>query len=102
MNAESCESHDDLVNEAIAEYLEAVETGGAPEPRELVSRHPDLAAELEAFPPSPRLWRTGLPAITNGAFKRIMIADKYGHQRLTALKTTSLSSSASAWAIVSR
>src|SRR5438270_5471606 len=41
--------HDRRVNEAIADYLEAVEAGRAPTTDELLSRHPDIAAELKAF-----------------------------------------------------
>jgi WD40 repeat protein/serine/threonine protein kinase len=40
---------DRQVNEIIAAYLEAVETGQAPDRQELLARHPDLAAELSAF-----------------------------------------------------
>lgn len=29
----------------------------------------EAAAELDAFPPSPRLWRTSLPALLDRAFK---------------------------------
>jgi WD40 repeat protein len=43
-----CE-RDDRVNEAIADYLEAAEAGQAPDRREFLARHPDLAADLTAF-----------------------------------------------------
>ncbi len=36
-------------NEAIAAYLEAVDAGEAPDPKEFVAQHGDVAAELEAF-----------------------------------------------------
>ncbi len=37
------------VHEAVAEYLEALEAGRAPDRRQWLGRHPDLAAELESF-----------------------------------------------------
>ena len=37
------------VDAAIAAYLEAEDAGHAPDRREFLARHPDLAAELEAF-----------------------------------------------------
>jgi WD40 repeat protein len=40
---------DERVNEAIAAYLEAADAGQAPGREEFLARHPDLAAELEAF-----------------------------------------------------
>jgi serine/threonine-protein kinase len=41
--------HDERVNAAIAAYLEAVDSGKAPDRREFLSRYPDLGSELEAF-----------------------------------------------------
>jgi hypothetical protein len=37
------------VDEVIAAYLEAERTGQAPDPQELLARHPDLGAELRSF-----------------------------------------------------
>src|SRR5258708_39130712 len=42
-------SRDELVDAAIADWLEAAETGQAPDARDFLARHPDLAQELEAF-----------------------------------------------------
>src|ERR1700752_2601957 len=40
---------DDRVDAIIAEYLEAEHAGNAPDPAELLARHPDLADELREF-----------------------------------------------------
>src|SRR5437867_12290779 len=40
---------EELVNEAIAAYLEAVDAGRPLDRAEFLARYPDLAAELEAF-----------------------------------------------------
>ncbi|MBC8875522.1 MAG: serine/threonine protein kinase [Planctomycetes bacterium] len=37
------------VNELIAAYLEAVDAGEAPEPKEFIAAHSDIASELESF-----------------------------------------------------
>ena len=42
-------SRDQRVDALIAAYLEAVDAGRAPDRRELLARHPELAGELEAF-----------------------------------------------------
>src|SRR5262245_14053036 len=42
-------SDEDRVDDVIAEYLRAAETGPAPDRHELLSRHPDLASQLAAF-----------------------------------------------------
>src|SRR4028118_1773389 len=42
-------SQEQRVDEAIADFLEAEDQGRAPDRREFLARHPDLAAELEAF-----------------------------------------------------
>lgn len=39
----------DRLNDVLAAYLEAVETGQAPDKREWQDRHPEFAAELDAF-----------------------------------------------------
>src|SRR5262249_30962549 len=41
--------HDQRVEEVLAGYFEAACAGQAPDRRELLARHPDLAAELEDF-----------------------------------------------------
>src|SRR6266542_985539 len=38
-----------LLQEILAAYLQAVEAGRSPDRKELLARHPDLAAELETF-----------------------------------------------------
>src|ERR1700737_2468603 len=42
-------SPDQRVDEVIAEYLAAVEAGQAPDPQEVLARHPEMAAELASF-----------------------------------------------------
>ncbi|HEV3263219.1 MAG TPA: hypothetical protein VG013_40665 [Gemmataceae bacterium] len=42
-------SPDQRVDEVIAEYLAAVEAGQAPDPQEVLARHPEMAAELAAL-----------------------------------------------------
>ena len=42
-------SREQQVNEIIADYLEAERHGRAPDPEELLARHPDLAQELQSF-----------------------------------------------------
>jgi hypothetical protein len=42
-------SDEDRVDDVIAEYLHAAETGPAPDRHELLSRHPDLTSQLAAF-----------------------------------------------------
>ncbi|HTK78661.1 MAG TPA: serine/threonine protein kinase, partial [Gemmataceae bacterium] len=42
-------SHDERLHAVLAEYLDAVEAGKPTERRELLSAHPDLAADLAAF-----------------------------------------------------
>ena len=37
------------VNEAIAAYLEAVDAGETPDPKEFISAHSDIAEDLGAF-----------------------------------------------------
>jgi serine/threonine protein kinase len=49
MSSEDCNPRDERVDEAIAEFLEAAEAGRAPDVREFIARHADLATELEAF-----------------------------------------------------
>ena len=44
----SCQS-EQRVEEILVAYLTAAEKGQAPDRRELLARHPDLAAELESF-----------------------------------------------------
>ena len=41
--------HSQHLNEIIAQYLEAVETGNSPDRGELLAAHPDLADELRSF-----------------------------------------------------
>ncbi|MFI5454722.1 MAG: protein kinase [Isosphaerales bacterium] len=43
------QSQEQRVNEVMAAYVQAAEAGQAPDRKELVTRHPDLAAELESF-----------------------------------------------------
>ena len=43
------QSDDDRVNEAIAEYLEAVERGETPDRKKFLAEHADIAAELDSF-----------------------------------------------------
>jgi hypothetical protein len=51
MNNERTASYhrEQRVAEVLADYLENARTGQAPDRRELLARHPDLAAELEEF-----------------------------------------------------
>ncbi|HEY2250626.1 MAG TPA: serine/threonine-protein kinase, partial [Planctomycetaceae bacterium] len=49
MSVHSTPSHEDLVNAAIAEWLEAIEQGPAPDPQEFVARYPELKDELLTF-----------------------------------------------------
>jgi hypothetical protein len=42
-------AREDRVNEIIAAYLKAVQAGQAPDRREILAQHPDLAAELNSF-----------------------------------------------------
>src|SRR5436190_7302332 len=42
-------SREQRVDEAIADYLEALDQGRAPDRAEFVARHPDLATDLAAF-----------------------------------------------------
>jgi hypothetical protein len=43
------EARSDRVDRVILDYLEAVDAGRAPDRRELLARHPDLADDLRAF-----------------------------------------------------
>src|SRR5215831_11542038 len=38
-----------LLQEVLAAYLQAVEAGRSPDRKEILARHPDLAADLESF-----------------------------------------------------
>jgi DNA-binding beta-propeller fold protein YncE len=51
MSSESSQpsSREQRLHEAIAAYLACIEAGQAPDRADLLARHPDLAAELEAF-----------------------------------------------------
>ena len=40
---------EERVNEAIARYLEAVDAGQSPDPKEFIAGHGDIAAELESY-----------------------------------------------------
>src|SRR5438128_2370628 len=42
-------TRDERVNQIIAEYLHALDTGQAPDRQEFLARHPELASELAAF-----------------------------------------------------
>src|SRR4051812_11744273 len=42
-------TREDRVDEAIASFLAAIDAGQAPDPREWLGRHADLAPELEQF-----------------------------------------------------
>jgi WD40 repeat protein/serine/threonine protein kinase len=42
-------SPEERVDALIADWLEAIERGQAPDPQDLISRHPDMAPELTAF-----------------------------------------------------
>jgi serine/threonine protein kinase len=48
-NHSASSSREERVNAAIAAYLEAADAGRPPDRREFLARHPDIAAELEAF-----------------------------------------------------
>src|SRR5688572_11667727 len=58
--------HENRLNEVIANYLDAVDAGDPPSRASLISRHPDLAADLEEFfagqDQLEGLGRPGLPA----------------------------------------
>ena len=42
-------TREQCVNEAIAAYLEAVDAGETPDPKDLIAAHSDITAELGAF-----------------------------------------------------
>ena len=44
-----CSAREDLLDEILTGYIKAVETGRSPDRQEWLARHPDLAAELQAF-----------------------------------------------------
>src|SRR5713226_5233572 len=48
-NNDDTAAREELVDLIIAAYLEAERTGQPPDQRELLGRHPDLAAELQSF-----------------------------------------------------
>src|ERR1041384_4340202 len=49
MSAEDAAANEDRVDEAIADYLDAVHAGKAPHPEEFIARNPELEPELRAF-----------------------------------------------------
>jgi WD40 repeat protein/tRNA A-37 threonylcarbamoyl transferase component Bud32 len=49
MNPEDRTPREESVNEAIADFLDAAAAGRAPDPYEFIARHPEIAAELQAF-----------------------------------------------------
>ena len=46
---ETATEREQRLNEVMAAYVEAADAGQAPDRAEILSRHPDLAADLEAF-----------------------------------------------------
>jgi WD40 repeat protein/serine/threonine protein kinase len=49
MSSHEPSAREQHINQVIADYLEAVETGTALTPEELLAQHPDIAGELKAF-----------------------------------------------------
>lgn len=49
MSVPQIPSREELVDAAIADWLEAAEAGQAPDSREFLARHPDLVEELTEF-----------------------------------------------------
>jgi len=49
MNEPASPSREERLNEVLAEYLQAADAGHAPDAREFLDRHPDLADELAVF-----------------------------------------------------
>jgi serine/threonine protein kinase len=48
-DAPSPSQRDERLEQILADYLHSVEAGNAPDRAELISRHPDLAADLGSF-----------------------------------------------------
>jgi serine/threonine protein kinase/Tfp pilus assembly protein PilF len=62
--------HDQLLDDVVVAYLEAVETGQAPDPPQWLARYPDLAAELAEFfadQQQVKRWTEPLRAVASGA-----------------------------------
>ena len=49
MSSESSDPHSLRLNQVIADYLAAVESGNAPDREELIRQHPELADGLRSF-----------------------------------------------------
>src|SRR5262249_23499859 len=60
---------DELLDEAVVTYLEALETGTVPDPQEWLSRDPQLAAERAEFCPDQNKVKRGTAPLREAALQ---------------------------------